>query len=259
MPTHKTLAAPLLPCFNEHECIADVGIDEAGRGPLFGRVYASAVVLPKETSGGFDHTLMKDSKKFTSKKKILEVAEYIKTNAPAWAVTYEDEKTIDKINILQATQQAMHRAIKECIAMYAQRNESNIGFHLLVDGNYFKSYMQYDKDTGTITTLPHTCVKGGDNKYSSIAAASILAKVSRDAYIETLCDEHDYLDPIYGIRGNKGYGAKKHMDAVREHGITQWHRLSFAPCKNNKIVNPDDVKKNESICTSSVAAENNQE
>lgn len=255
MPSSRT-HAPLLPYFNDHEGIADIGVDEAGRGPLFGRVYASAVILPKETIGAFDHTLMKDSKKFASKKKILDAAEYIKANASAWAVTYEDEKTIDKINILQATQQAMHRAIKECIDMHTQRSRKDSEFHLLVDGNYFKSYMQYDKHTGTITSVPHTCVKGGDNTYSSIAAASILAKVSRDTYIESLCDEHEYLDAIYGIRGNKGYGAKKHMDAVREHGITMWHRLSFAPCKNNVFIDAAKTKKNEMECKHPTSAAN---
>ena len=81
------------------------------------------------------------------------------------------------------------------------------------------------------------CVKGGDNTYACIAAASILAKTERDAYIEELCDEHPYLDEYYSIRGNKGYGAKQHMLGINTHGITKWHRQSFAPCKEQKLFN----------------------
>ena len=98
-------------CFNEDDKIIEIGVDEAGRGPLFGRVYTAAVILPKDDS--FDHSKMKDSKKFHSKKKIEEIAEYIKEHAIAWNVSFEDEKTIDEINILQATQKCMHNCIQE--------------------------------------------------------------------------------------------------------------------------------------------------
>jgi hypothetical protein len=130
----------------------EIGADEAGRGPMLGRVYSGAVVLPKDDS--FDHFKMKDSKKFTSKnsKKINEVAEYIKEHAIAWAVEYEDEKVIDEINILQATQSAMHKAIKSVISQLAKKTDvlpdgtkktdvldPNFGnLLLLIDGNYFK-------------------------------------------------------------------------------------------------------------------------
>jgi ribonuclease HII len=100
--------------FNESEDVLELGVDEAGRGPLLGRVYTAAVILPKDDS--FDHSKMKDSKKFTSKKKIREVAEYIKSNAIAYAITYSDEKKIDDINILQATMDSMRRSILETIA-----------------------------------------------------------------------------------------------------------------------------------------------
>ena len=103
----RNVQLPLKICFDMNNTIIELGIDEAGRGPMFGRVYAGVVVLPKDDS--FDHYQMKDSKKFHSKKKIEEVAEYIKQNAIAWAVEYEDEQVIDKINILQATQSAMHK------------------------------------------------------------------------------------------------------------------------------------------------------
>jgi ribonuclease HII len=100
-------------CYYETENdIIEIGIDEVGRGPLFGRVYAAAVILPKDTNSSYEHHRMKDSKKFHSKKKINEVCEYIKENALFWTVQYEDEKTIDDINILQASQSAMHKCIK---------------------------------------------------------------------------------------------------------------------------------------------------
>ena len=99
----------------EDTSILEIGVDEAGRGPLFGRVYAAAVILPKDPATEYDFSQMKDSKKFHSKKKIAHVADYIKQNAVAWAVAYEDEAAIDKMNILQATQSAMHKAIKSCI------------------------------------------------------------------------------------------------------------------------------------------------
>jgi ribonuclease HII len=198
----------------------EIGVDEAGRGPLFGRVYSGAVILPKDDT--FDHSLMKDSKKFHSKKKIAEVAEYIKSHAIAWGVGYCTEQTIDDINILQATQQSMHKAINTAL-----KNIDPSAVLLLVDGNYFKPYTHNSNPT----PIPYTTVEGGDNTYTSIAAASILAKVARDDYIDALCSENPELDAHYGIASNKGYGAKRHIDGIKEHGITIWHRRSFGICK----------------------------
>jgi ribonuclease HII len=201
--------------------IIEIGIDEVGRGPMFGRVYTAAVILPKE---GFDHLKMKDSKKFHSKKKINEVSEYIKENAIAWSIQWEDEKVIDKINIRNATHSAMHKAIKE---IYDKENDKN--YVLLVDGNDFKPYIVMKENI--LEQVSHVCIEGGDNKYSSIAAASILAKVARDAYIDELCVLHPELIEKYDLSNNKGYGTKKHMDGISEHGITEWHRRSFGICK----------------------------
>ena len=214
--------------------IFEIGVDEAGRGPMFGRVYTAGVILPKDDT--FDHSKVKDSKKFHSKKKIEEVAEYIKSNALGWYVSYEDEKTIDEINILQATQQSMHTSILEVRKQYIQKmkEEGNINysFHLLIDGNYFKPITMLNKKTSKLETIPYDTIEGGDNKYTSIAAASILAKVYRDKYIDDLCDENPDLITKYGLDSNKGYGSKKHMDGIKEHGITIWHRRSFGICKN---------------------------
>jgi len=217
--------------------ILEIGADEAGRGPLFGRVYSAAVILPKDDS--FDHSKMKDSKKFHSKKQIDEAADYIKKNAIAWYVSFEDEKTIDQINILQATQKAMHNAILETRNQYNEKmkkqqkkENDDYKFYLLIDGNYFNPITYFNKVATKLETIPYSCIEGGDNKYTAIAAASILAKVERDKYIEELCKEHPELIEKYGIDQNKGYGAKRHIDGIKEHGITIWHRRSFGICKS---------------------------
>lgn len=230
-------------CLNKDEKIIEIGVDEAGRGPLFGRVYTAAVILPKVDS--IDYSKVKDSKKFHSKKKIEEAADYIKEIALAWSVTYEDEKKIDEINILQATQLSMHNSIQDVSKLYSANVEAtarakgkrktiekDYSFSLLIDGNYFNPMTTFNKETNKIETIPYTTVEGGDNKYASIAAASILAKVSRDKYIEELCQLNPELAEHYGIDSNKGYGAKRHIDGIKEHGITIWHRRSFAPCKH---------------------------
>lgn len=191
----------------------EVGIDEAGRGPLLGRVYVGAVILPPDDPD-FDYSLMRDSKKLSVKRR-LEAYEHIKEHAINWTFAYSDEKQIDKENILQATFTAMHRAIDQLLV----RPD-----HLLVDGDKFRIYTEDNK------IVPHLCVEEGDNTYASIAAASIVAKVEHDKYIDELCDEHPELE-VYGLRTNRGYGTAQHIAAIKQHGITKWHRRSFGPCK----------------------------
>ena len=217
--------------FLEDPSIYEIGVDEVGRGPLFGRVYTAAVILPKDDS--FDHSKMKDSKKFHSKKKIEEVAEYIRKNAIAYSISYEDEKVIDEINILQATQRSMRTSIMEVRKQFlveAEKKELPTKVHLLIDGNYFIPITFLNKETNKIETIPYDFIEGGDNKYSAIAAASILAKVERDKYIEDLCIENPELVEKYSLDTNKGYGSKKHLDGIKEHGITIWHRRTFGIC-----------------------------
>ena len=234
----KATANILKKCYNEQEHVYEIGVDEVGRGPLFGRVYTAAVILPKDDS--FDCSMVKDSKKFTSKKKILEAAEYIKQNSLAWACSFEDEQTIDKINILQATQMCMHGSISKIIKQMDAKEtketkevkEIKYEYSLLIDGNYFKPFTYLNKQTNKPILVPYTTIEGGDNKYASIAAASILAKVERDKYIEELCQENPELIDHYAIDSNKGYGAKRHIEGIKEHGITIWHRRSFGICKN---------------------------
>lgn len=227
----KIIRAPLEKCFNTNSNIIEIGTDEVGRGPLFGRVYSGATVLPRDDT--FDHSLMKDSKRFSSTAKINQVADYIRQNAVAWAVCYEDEGTIDSINILQAAQRAMHRAVAN---VYEQMDAKELiispdNVLILVDGDYFKTYTNFNKKNGCISRINHHTIKGGDDKFTSIAAASILAKVERDAYISKLCDENPYLSTQYYINSNKGYGSRKHLEAIQTHGITPWHRKTFGICK----------------------------
>ena len=241
MPRSKQ--EPLIKFYNDNSDLLEIGVDEAGRGPLFGRVYTAAVILPKEDGGNgfesekrvFDYHKMKDSKKFTSSKKILEVAEHIKENALAWSVTYNDETTIDKINIRQAVLNSMHQSIKNVMDTYNNvdtgKNIAATGkeYFLLVDGNDFKPYLRFQDDH--FVQVNHTCIEGGDNKYCAIAAASILAKTERDKYIEELCEEHPELKEKYGLEKNKGYGTKQHLDGIKEYGISKWHRKTYGICK----------------------------
>jgi ribonuclease HII len=241
--TKKKVVKPKIPqqilkkCYNEKENVYEIGVDEVGRGPMLGRVYTAAVILPKDDS--FDCSMVKDSKKFHSKKKIEEAADYVKKNALAWFVSFEDEKKIDEINILQATQLSMHNSIHEVRKNFnkilkdeGKEERKDYSYSLLIDGNYFNPITYLDKKTNRIETIPYTTIEGGDNKYASIAAASILAKVERDRYIDELCEQNPTLIEHYGIDSNKGYGAKRHMDGIKEHGITIWHRRSFGICKN---------------------------
>jgi ribonuclease HII len=217
----RTKAPPLNKFYNEDSELLEIGIDEAGRGPLFGRVYTGAVVLPKDVDFEFDK--MKDSKKFNSTKKINEVAEYIKEKALAWSVTYNDEKVVDNINIRQSVLSSMHNSIKNVMT---DDNE----YLLLVDGNDFRPYMMFKDDE--YLPVKHICIEGGDNKYCAIAAASILAKTERDKYIYELCEENPELKEKYGIDRNKGYGTKTHLDGIKNFGITKWHRKTYGICKD---------------------------
>ena len=206
--------------------IYEIGVDEAGRGPLFGRVYAAAVILPNEND--FDHSQMKDSKKFHSEKKIQKVAEYIKENALYYNVQYMDEKEIDNYNILRASQMAMGRAIKNILQKINQEKiHETIA---LIDGNQ-KFMINYEDSSGSNINLKTIFVEQGDNTYSNIAAASILAKVERDKYIAELCEENPYLVEKYGIQKNKGYGTKQHLQGIKDNGISPWHRKTFGICK----------------------------
>jgi len=216
-------------CYNP-EFNYEIGVDEAGRGPMFGRLYVAGAVLPKDDS--FRHDWMKDSKKFSSEKKIKTVSDYIKENAISYSIQYIEHDIIDKINIRKSVHRGMHESIRE---IFTKSNVKRDNTFLLIDGNDFKPYTFYDEDREEICALPHETIEGGDNKYTAIAAASILAKVARDEYIYTLCEEYPQLVERYGLGKNKGYGTKQHIDGIREFGITQWHRKTYGLCKNAKM------------------------
>lgn len=179
--------------------MVEAGCDEAGRGCLAGSVYAAAVILPPD----YHNELLNDSKQLTEKRRYA-LREVIQREAVAWAVGIVTPEEIDKINILNASILAMHRALDQL----AVRPEA-----VIVDGNRFKPY----------GNVPFSTIVKGDGKYLSIAAASILAKTYRDDYMGKLDEEY----PQYDWKGNKGYPTKKHRDAIRQFGTTPYHRRTF--------------------------------
>ena len=197
----------------------EVGLDEAGRGCLFGPVCVGAVIWLDEDPIKDDKNYeIKDSKKVSEKKRTL-LKDYIKDNCIAYNIQLIHHNDIDKYNILQATLRGMRLCLDNITDII------NIDT-ILIDGNHFDFYS--DKNDKYID---HVCVIDGDNIYKSIAAASILAKTYRDEWIYKLVDENPELEK-YDLKNNKGYGTKRHLDAIKEYGITKWHRKSFGICKN---------------------------
>lgn len=180
----------------------EAGCDEAGRGCLAGPVYAAAVILP----ANFENELLNDSKKLTEKQRYA-LRPVIESQALAFAVGIVDNHEIDRINILNASFLAMHRAIDQLLLKPE---------HLLIDGNRFKAYQE----------ISHTCIVKGDGKFLSIAAASILAKTYRDDFMNTIHQEFHRYDWLK----NKGYPTRHHRKVIRETGITSYHRKTFGQC-----------------------------
>ena len=182
-----------------YDHLTEAGCDEAGRGCLAGSVYAAAVILPPD----YTNEDLNDSKKLTEKKRYL-LRSQIQHDALAWAVGVVTPEEIDKINILNASILAMHRALDQL----SVRPEA-----VIIDGNRFKPYQD----------LPYTTIVKGDAKYLSIAAASILAKTYRDDYMNELAQQY----PQYGWQENKGYPTRQHREAIRQWGVTPLHRKSY--------------------------------
>jgi ribonuclease HII len=187
----------LEPCYKK-DCL-EAGLDEAGRGCLAGPVFAAAVILPPD----YSHSFLRDSKTLNHKQREFLRSE-IEKNALSFSVKPVDERTIDSINILKASIKAMHLSVKG-LSIKPE--------HLVVDGNHFLPYLK----------IPHKTVIKGDNTYMNIAAASILAKTYRDEWMEMLHKKH----PEYNWAGNKGYGTKAHVEAIKNYGLTSYHRRSF--------------------------------
>ena len=195
-----------------YEGLIEAGCDEAGRGCLAGSVYAAAVILPV----GYQNAQLNDSKKLTDhQRKALRTI--IEKDAVAWAVGIVTAQEIDEINILNASILAMHRALDQLTV----RPEA-----VIIDGNRFKPYGK----------LPYTTIVKGDGKYLSIAAASILAKTYRDDYMDQLAEEY----PQYDWQNNKGYPTKKHRQAIKEYGITPYHRKSYNLLGDGQLEIPFD-------------------
>lgn len=195
--------------------VIEAGCDEAGRGPLAGSVFAAAVILPT----GFRNELLNDSKQLTAHQR-EELRILIEREALSWAVAEVTAEEIDHINILNASILAMHRAL-------AQLNPQP--GHIIADGNRFKPYMPplNAEDGFAAVAVPYQTVVKGDGKYMSIAAASVLAKTHRDEYMLQLHKQY----PQYGWEHNMGYPTKQHLEAIRQHGITPFHRKSFRGVK----------------------------
>lgn len=205
----------------------EAGCDEAGRGCLAGPVFAGAVILPDDVEQRCPELAagLNDSKQLTEKKR-YQLRELIERDALAWAVGVVDNKEIDRINILRASILAMHRALDQL----GIRPEA-----VIVDGNRFTEWTPKDRSTVAEDIrppfsvreggkeIPYTTIVKGDGKYLAIAAASILAKTYRDDFMKQIHQEY----PMYHWDGNKGYPAKVHREAIREHGTTPYHRLSF--------------------------------
>jgi ribonuclease HII len=237
----RAVASPLRRFYEEFNRHYELSIDEAGRGCLFGRVYIACVVLPKDPDD-FSGKDIKDSKKFSSKKKIHEVASYIKEKAFAWHIASVDEKTIDNLNILQSVMRGMHECIRETIKKVCLKTGIDVDcslaeFLAVIDGNYFTPYVGYDRKTESIQTLRHVTVEQGDATYMGIAAASILAKTARDEYVIEMCNRYPELSTRYALEKNMGYGTKSHLSGIQEHGISQWHRRTFGNACKTAVVN----------------------
>lgn len=184
---------------NYSRYVLEAGTDEAGRGCLSGPVVAAAVILPKN----FEHPFLNDSKQLSEKQR-KELRPFIEEHAITYGVCFVDEKEVDKINVLQASITGMQRSIEQ---LNPQPE------FIIVDGNKFKPYKE----------VPHQTIVKGDAKYLSIAAASVLAKTYRDEFMEKIHQEF----PVYNWRQNKGYPTKQHRNAIREFGLTKYHRKSF--------------------------------
>lgn len=200
--------------------ILELGIDEAGRGTLIGNVYIAGVILPNDIKELCEENdiIIKDSKKLSSKRREI-AKEFIEKIAIDYSIVYKDNDYIDNFNIFQATMKGMHEVINNIIIKPDK---------ILVDGDHFNIYR--DKD-GEI--IPHECIIGGDNTYMSIAAASILAKTYKDNHIENLVLQYPELNK-YDLLNNSGYGTEKHINAIKEYGISKFHRKTFGICKNYK-------------------------
>ena len=223
-------------CYDNMNYDYEICIDEVGRGCMFGDVVISSVILPKIQSNTFDTKNIKDSKKFTNKQKLYMECDNITDNVFFHHTSSLSNVIVDDINILQAVMKGMHECALRCvqhIECYEKDNFDATKILLVIDGNYFIPFHYNGIEITNVT------VKQGDGKYIGIAAASIIAKTTRDKQVIQLCREYPILNERYNIEKNVGYGSKAHLDGITQYGITQWHRKTFGTCKG-KVVNHID-------------------
>ncbi len=205
----------LLPFFHNKFC--EAGLDEAGRGCFAGPVFAAAVILPKD----FYHPALNDSKQMKKEDREL-LRPIIEKECISYSVSRIDNEEIDRINILQASFKAMHNSLNKL---------KHKPQYLLIDGNRFKQYKDY----------PHKCVIQGDGIYTSIAAASVLAKTYRDEYMQKLHKRYN----MYAWENNKGYGTREHRTAIEKHGLCKYHRKSFNILSAKLHYGDEEILENE--------------
>ncbi len=221
----------------------EIGIDEAGAGTFFGSLFVAGVILPQNIEELIEEdgkVVIRDSKKMTQKRREY-AEEFIKKNAVEWHIVEKSSEEVDDLNILRARLTGFHDVIKS----FQMKPEK-----ILVDGDKFERYV----DEETNEEIESECVIEGDNTYLCIAAASILAKTAQMRHIEEMVEEHPEVKK-YDIHNNHGYGTARHINGIKEHGVTPWHRLSFGICRtfsNGRFEEREKkngwfAKKNESM------------
>lgn len=225
-----------------------IGVDEAGRGCMWGSVFAGAVALPADLE---DESAMTDEERFLLRdSKVLSVkrrndsVKLIKSRAIGWGVGESSSEEIDRFNILRATHTAMHRAIDNCIRMCKENYPTMnvVVEQLFIDGDRFRNYIDENENI-----VPHTCVVGGDASMRCIAAASNIAKTSRDNYVLLEVEKNPDLSSKWKMDKHKGYCTALHMETLRLHGIHHLHRKSYDPIKRILDSHPIDYQPEESL------------
>lgn len=212
--------------------IYEIGVDEVGRGALFGRAYIAAVVLPPpETITPAQLAIfheIRDSKKITTTAKMDRLANFVRETCPYWSVQFQESGQVDELNIKEAVLVAMRNGITDI--MLSQPQILPESWNILADGIEFTKF-KHTPTNGVQHDIQVKAIDKGDNRYIAIACASILAKSTRDTYVIDMCKLHPHLSEWYGLHSNMGYGTQLHMSGITQHGVTEWHRRSFNPVR----------------------------
>jgi ribonuclease HII len=229
----------------------EIGVDEVGRGSLYGRVYIGAVVLPNPETITAEQLLsfheIRDSKKITSRVKMDTLAEFIRQVCPYWSVQYKESADVDEINIKQATLAAMANGVVDILDQVVLTTSTS-SVHILADGIEFTQFQYTSPDNSPCPFGIHVhAIDKGDNTYMAIACASILAKSTRDTYITEQCNADPELSEKYSLHTNMGYGTAAHMAGIERWGVTENHRRSFAPVARRLGIAPPNKSGDECL------------